>query len=207
MLISRTISLASVLCLLGAAVSAQPAQLRPAPFSRIRAAQASATPPPPLQHPPQVRSPGPHRGDWLRKYGNLPGDQAEKQLRQDKDFQRLPPEGQKKLQQRLEHFTNLPPQQKERVLNRMQLMEHLPPEQQKRVESLWQQFRGLDGGRRRAVVEQLRYLRSLPPEQRNRTMEAGQFKATFSPQEQELIHGLNDIDVQLQGMRTRGPGF
>jgi hypothetical protein len=204
---SRTIPVVAVLCLLCAAVVAQ-AELRPSPFARIRAAQA-ASPPPPLQRPPQVRSaPGPHRGDWLRRYGNLPSDQAERHLQQDKDFQRLPPERQQTLQRRLQHFTNLPPQQKQQMLNRMELIEHMPPEQQKRVESLWQQFRGLGVGRRRAVIDQLRYLRKLPAEQRNNALDAPQFKSGFNPQEQQLIRGLNDIDLQLQGMRAgRGPGF
>ena len=96
-------------------VLAQPSS-RPSPFTESGPRRPrSAAAPSGLS----VRStPGPHRGDWLRKYGNLPSDQAKRQLQQDKDFQRLPPERQQTLQRRLEHFTHLPPQQKQRVLNR-----------------------------------------------------------------------------------------
>jgi hypothetical protein len=85
----------------------------------------------------------------------------------------------------------------------MELLEHMPPDQQQRVEGLFQQFRGLGADRRLAVVQQLRLLRTLPPEQRSRVMNSGQFKSGFSPQEQQIIRGLNDIRVP----GPRGPGF
>ena len=168
-------------------------QTRPAQLVRTQGGQSQ-------YQPPRVG----HRGDWLRKYGNLPSEQATRQLQQDKDFQRLPADRQQELQQRLQHFNSLPPQQKQRVLNRMALMEHLPPEQQKRMEGLWQQFRGLDPARRRAVTQQLRSLSGLPPEQRSKVLESEQFKAGFNPQEQQLVRGLDEIHVQLHGTKDTG---
>ena len=186
----RAIAVAAVCCLMLASVQAQPQS--GGQFKRTQAAQGNA--PSGQYQPPRVG----HRGDWLRKYGNLPSDQAKKQLQEDKDFQRLPPERQQTLQQRLEHFNNLPPQQKQRVLNRMALIERLPADQQKQLDSLWQQFRGMDEGRRRAMMQQLLQLRSQAPDQRGKTLESEQFKTAFNPQEQQIIRGLSNIDVQLQ---------
>ncbi len=151
----------------------------------------------------RMRSPGPHRGDWLRQYGSLPSDQMRRQLEQDKTFQSLPAERQQILRQRLDHFSSLPPDKRQKILNRMEMLEHMPPEQQQRVEGLFQQFRSLRPDRRQAVVQQLRQLRSLPPEQRNRVIDSGQFKSGFDPQERQLIRGLNEI--QIPGPRR--PGF
>jgi len=149
------------------------------------------------------RGPGPHRGDWLRRYGNLPSDQMKRQLEQDKDFQNLPVERQQQLRQGLDRFSSLPPDKRQRVLNRMEMLEHLPPDQQQRLEGLFQQFRSLGPDRRQAVIRQLRQLRSLPAEQRSKALESGQFKSGFNQQEQQIIRGLNEIKVP----GARGPGF
>lgn len=160
------------------------------------------TPPPPQFRP---RGEGPHRGDWLRKYGSLPPDQMQKQLEQDKQFQALTPDNKERLRQGLERFNELPPEKKQRVLNRMELLEHMPPDQQKRAEGLFQQFRGLDGERRQLVIQQLRRLRALPPDQRSRVFDSEKFKSGFSGDEQQLIRGLNELGSQLPP--PRGPGF
>lgn len=185
---------------------------RPAEGRRQQIAQSVGRGPGPQGPPPgsngqqgyQLRGPGPHRGDWLRRYGSLPSDQMRKQLEQDKDFQGLPSERQQMLRQRLERFSSLPPDKRQQVLNRMELLEHMPPEQQQRVEGLFQQFRSLGPDRRQAVVQQLRQLRGLPPDQRSKALESGQFKSGFSPQEQQIIRGLNEIRVPPG---ARGPGF
>ncbi len=179
-----------------------PIALRPGGRQRVQLAQSVGRPAPhnPSGAPNQaqgyrMRGPGPHRGNWLRQYGNLPSDQMRRQLEQDKTFQSLPPERQQMLRQRLDHFSSLPPDKRQQVLNRMEMLKHMPPEQQQRVEGLFQQFRTLRPDRRQAVVQRLRELRSLPPEQRNRAFDSGQFKTGFSPQEQQLIRGLNEIRV------------
>ena len=60
------------------------------------------------------RGPGPHRGDWLRKYGNLPPSQQEQQLKQDPGFRNLSPEKQNQLLDRLHYFNSQPPRRRRR---------------------------------------------------------------------------------------------
>ena len=79
-----------------------PMGLRPAAGRRQQLAQFVGRGPAPSGPPAgfngqqgfRPRGPGPHRGDWLRRYGNLPSDQMRRQLEQDKDFQSLPAERQ-----------------------------------------------------------------------------------------------------------------
>ncbi len=75
----------------------------------------------------QPKGPGPHRGDWLRKYGNLPPTEQEQQLRQDPGFRNLPPDRQNQLLDRLRNFNSQPPQKKAQILDRMETFEHMTP--------------------------------------------------------------------------------
>src|ERR1035437_732119 len=78
---------------------------------------------------PHLNGPGPHRGDWLRKYMALPPAQQEKQLQQDPSFRNLPPEKQNHLLDRLRNFNSQPPEKKVKILDRMATFEHMTPEQ------------------------------------------------------------------------------
>ena len=57
-----------------------------------------------------LNGPGPHKGDWLRKYFALPANQQEQKLEQDPAFRTLPPERQQHLLDRLRKFNSEPPQ-------------------------------------------------------------------------------------------------
>src|SRR5512135_2985339 len=75
---------------------------------QARAYQAQRPAPGPRQ---QARPrPAGHAGDWLRRYKDLPPAEQERALRNDPGFNRLPPQRQQMLRDRLQHFSNLPPQ-------------------------------------------------------------------------------------------------
>ena len=152
--------------------------------------------PPPSIHPnPQfhVNGPGPHRGDWLRKYGDLPAPQQERQLRQDPNFRNLPPEQQQHLLDTLHSFDNLPPDRKATLLNRMETFEHLTPQQQQQARGLFQRYRSLPEDRRGKVSQAYRELQGLSPEQRSQLLNSEQFRSTFSDEERELLRGMADL--------------
>src|SRR6185437_16699796 len=58
----------------------------------------------------QPKGPGPHRGDWLRKYMTLPPHQQEQQLQSDPAFRSLPPDRQNHLLDRLRKFNSQSPE-------------------------------------------------------------------------------------------------
>jgi hypothetical protein len=66
-----------------------------------------------------LNGPGPHKGDWLRKYFSLPANQQEQQLQQDPAFRTLTPDKQQHLLDRLRKFNSEPPQKKQQIFNRM----------------------------------------------------------------------------------------
>ena len=71
----------------------------------------------------------PHIGQWLKKNQNLTVNQQEQALKDDPEFQKLPPQQQQHLIDRLHQFNNLSPEERQKMLMRMDLFEHLTPEQ------------------------------------------------------------------------------
>lgn len=142
------------------------------------------------------RGPGPHRGDWLRKYGNLPPSQQEQQLKQDPGFRNLSPDKQNQLLDRLRDFNNQPPEKKAQILNRMETFEHLTPEQQANARNLFQQYHSLAEDQRSKVSQAYRRLRGMPPEARNRALESEEYRNNFTDEQRELLRGMTDLNLQ-----------
>src|SRR5664280_811457 len=77
---------------------------------------------------PHLNGPGPHRGDWLRKYMTLPPAQQEKQLQQDPSFRNLPPEQQTATRNLFQRYRNLPDDQKSKVSQAYRRLRGMPPQ-------------------------------------------------------------------------------
>lgn len=142
---------------------------------------------------PRLRGPGPHNGDWLRRFGNMPEQDQRKQLQSDPNFQRLPKERQQQLMQRLDSYNRMSPEQKERVLNRMEMWEHLSPEQRGRARELFQQFRQFGPDSRQRVNSALRRLRGMPPNARQNFYNSDEFRTNYNEGEQNVIKGLSEL--------------
>ncbi len=142
---------------------------------------------------PGNRGPGRHGGDWLRKMHNLPADQQERALQNDPEFQRLSPEAQARLRERLRQFNKLSPEQRERMLNRWEQFEHLTPEQQQQARRLHQRMRELPEARRRMMYRALQHLRDMPAGERQRVLASDRFRNMFSDEERNLLRGMAEM--------------
>ncbi len=143
-----------------------------------------------------LNGPGPHRGDWLRKYMALPPQQQERQLQQDPSFRSLPPEKQNHLLDRLRNFNSQPPEQKTRILNRMETFEHMTPEQQTAARSLFQRYRNLPDDQKGKVSQAYRRLRGMPPQARNQLLSSDEFRNNYTDDERDLLRGMTDLNVE-----------
>ena len=167
----------------------------------------SASPPPRNAAPPpsspnsnnsyqfHPQGPGPHNGDWLRKYGSLPPSQQEQQLQHDPGFRSLPQQKQNQLLDRLRNFNSQPPQKKAQILNRMENFEHMTPEQQANARNLFQQYHNLPEDQRSKVSQAYRRLRGMPPDSRNQLLNSDEFRNDFSEEQRELLRGMTDLNV------------
>lgn len=143
----------------------------------------------------QPKGPGPHRGDWLRKYGNLPPTQQEQQLKQDPGFRNLPPDKQNQLLDRLHNFNSQPPEKKAQILDRMETYEHMTPAQQANARNLFQQYHNLPEDQRAKVSQAYRRLRGMPPEAQNRLLNSEEFRNSYSDEQRELLRGMTGLNL------------
>jgi hypothetical protein len=141
----------------------------------------------------KLNGPGPHKGDWLRKYFGLPPAQREQTLEKDPSFQALPPDTQKHLLDRLRTFNSLPSDKQQKILNRMEIYEHLPPEKQTEANTLYQQYHSLPSDQRSQVSQAFRKMKEMSPEQRTQYMNSNEFQSSFNDQQRDLLRGMSDL--------------
>jgi hypothetical protein len=140
-----------------------------------------------------LKGPGPHKGDWLRKYFGMSPSQQEKTLEQDPVFKSLPADKQEHLLNRLRSFNSLPPNKQQAILNRMETYEHLPPEKQAEARTLFQQYHGLPPDQKTQLSQAYHKLRGMTPEQRTQYMNSDEFRNSFDDQQRELLRGMNGL--------------
>ena len=149
---------------------------------------------PPGGQPGNPQGNGEHLGSWMRQHqSQSPADQ-ERALRQEQGFNRLAPQQQQNLVNRLHQLDQMPPQQRERTLQRVENMERLSPERRQAVRSSAQQLGMLPQDRKRMVQKAFRDLRDMPPEQRNAVMNSPQFAGQFSAQERSIMGNLLTVE-------------
>ena len=140
-----------------------------------------------------LKGPGPHKGDWLRKYFRMSPSQREQTLEQDPTFKALPPDKQQHLLDRLRSFNSMAPDKQQQILNRMETYEHLPPEKQAEARSLFQQYHSLPTDQKTQLSHEYRKLRNMPPEQRAQYLNSDEFRNSFNDQQRELLRGMNEL--------------
>src|SRR5271167_1617137 len=143
----------------------------------------------------QPKGPGPHRGDWLRKYGNLPPSEQEQQLKQDPGFRNLSPDKQNQLLDRLRKFNSQPPEKKAQILDRMETYEHMTPSQQASARNLFQRYHNLPEDQKGKVSQAYRRLRGMPPDARSQLLNSDEFRNNFSDEQRDLLRGMTDLNI------------
>jgi Protein of unknown function (DUF3106) len=142
------------------------------------------------------RGPGPHRGDWLRQYMNLPPEQQEQQLQRDPSFRSLPPDKQNHLLDRLRNFNRQPAAKKAQILDRMETFEHMTPEQQANARNLFRRYQSLPEDQRNRVSQAYHRLRGMPPEPRERLLNSEEFRNNFTEDQRDLLRGMTDLNIE-----------
>lgn len=170
---SRIFKLAGVALLVGSA--ALLAQKRDAPPRAPQGAGPRSGRAPKLGNPANV----------VRRLMQMTPEERERFL------ERLPPERQAEIRQRLQQFQSLPPEEQERRLQLSQMFESLPPATRQLVRRQIQAFNQLPPERRRMVGAAFQRLRRLPPEERQARMESPQFRNRFTLEEQQMLADLS----------------
>lgn len=170
---------------------------------------ASAPPPPPPQ--PHVAAPAPrgpeqpgyarpnsqpkpagqqHLNEWLRQNQGISTQEQISRLQREPGFNRLPPDQQRRLVQRLRQVDQMPPEQRRRVLEHIENMERLSPPQQQAVRWSASRLGQLPPSRQQAVREAIRSLRDVPPPYRQAQLYSPRYAAQLTPEERGIVGNL-----------------
>ncbi|HEY2845037.1 MAG TPA: DUF3106 domain-containing protein [Bryobacteraceae bacterium] len=107
-------------------------------------------------------------------------------------LEKLPPQRQALIRERLEKFDRLPKAEQERRLRLGEIFANLPPDKQDLVRHQIQAFNQLPDDRRRLVGAAFQRLRRLPESQRRELLASERFRSRFSSAEQQMIADLSE---------------
>jgi hypothetical protein len=111
----------------------------------------------------------------------------------DRALEKLPPRLQQQLRTQLQRFDAMPKPQQEIMIRRAERYAALTQEQQAAIRRQLVALRDLPQERRTAVNRALRRLGSMSDEQRLKVVAGDDFKARFSPEEQQIIADLSEV--------------
>lgn len=106
-------------------------------------------------------------------------------------IEKLPPDRQTQLRERLAQFDSLPKPEQERRLQLGQIFASLPLDKQEVVRRQIQAFNQLPDDRRREVASAFQRLRRLRESEREVRMAAPAFRNRFTPSEQQMLADLS----------------
>jgi hypothetical protein len=110
---------------------------------------------------------------------------------QERLMERANPQQQERMREAIDRYNRLPPAARQRLLRQYQMLKGLPVPQQVQISHQFQAFNQLPEDRRWAVGQELIRLHRMPPEERDARLEGEDFKARYSPGEQQILRGLS----------------
>ncbi len=171
----------------------------PASPPRITAPRAAPSPHPPAAGPahptPQPRPPGQqHLNEWMQRNQGLTAQEQVNRLHQEPGFNRLTPQQQDKVTDRLKQLRQMPPEQRQRYLERVENMERLSPPQQAQVRGSARTLGQLPPDRQQVVKEAIRNLRNVPPGLRQTELNSPGYVHQLTPQERGIAQSLLSVE-------------
>ena len=125
-------------------------------------------------------------GTLVRQLMRMTPEQRERAL------EKLPPQRQAEIRERLQQFDNLPKAEQERRLQLSEIFAALPPEKQDLVRRQIRAFNQLPDDRRRMVGAAFQRLRRMAENERQARLASSQFQSRFTPAERQIIADLSE---------------
>jgi len=111
----------------------------------------------------------------------------------ERELAKLPPARARLIRQRLRLYNSLPPEEKQALTERYHAFSQLPPDKQDIVRQRLREFHQLPPDRRVTVNGEVRRFRSMPEAQRQEVLNSQEFRARFSPTEQQIIRDISTL--------------
>jgi hypothetical protein len=135
------------------------------------------------------------KGPPVPRFGN-PGNVVQQLMQmtpeqRERALEKLPPQRQAQIRQRLQQFDSLPKQQQERRLAQLRELASLPPETQTLVRRQMQAFNQLPDDRKQVVGPEMQRLRRMSESERQARIASEGFQNRFSPGEQQILSDIS----------------
>jgi hypothetical protein len=108
----------------------------------------------------------------------------------ERELAKLPPARARLIRQRIQRYNQMNPDEQQALRGRYQTFSQLPPDRQQIVRDRLREFRQLPVARRPVVHAEIEQLRLLQEAQRQARLNGDEFRARYSPQEQQIIRDL-----------------
>ena len=146
--------------------------------------------------PPAAKNPQAPRMGGAPRLGN-PGNPVERLMamppeRREQVLEKLPPQQQANLRQRLDRFDKLPAAERARLNQMWNTFNNLPPEKQAIVTRQMQAFNSLPEERREDLKPVLQRLRLMPEDRRSALLNSEGFKNRFSASELQMLSDISE---------------
>lgn len=142
---------------------------------------------------------------WVENLREMPPEEQERFLQNNRVFQNLPPLRRAQLRKNLENWNKLSPDQRDGIRDREQILERMTPAQRLYLrDTLLPKWQEMPQDRRKLINGRLHILQQMGPGPQHAALADPKFMQGLSPDEQSMLRGLNSLR-NPSGVGPSGP--
>ena len=131
---------------------------------------------------------------WVENLREMPPEQQQQFMQNNRVFQNLPPERQAQIRKNLEKWNQLSPDERQEIRERAQILESMTPQQRQYLRNtLLPRWQEMPQERRQAINGRLRILQTMGPGAQQAALADPKFMQGLSPDEQSMLRDLNSF--------------
>ena len=131
---------------------------------------------------------------WVQNLREMPPQEQERFLQNNRVFQNLAPERQAQIRKNLENWNRLSPEERDEIRERAQVLGRMTPEQKQYLRNtLLPRWQEMPQERRQAINRHLRILQTMGPAAQQAALADPKFVQDLNPDEQSMLRDLNSF--------------
>jgi hypothetical protein len=131
---------------------------------------------------------------WVENLREMPPEEQERFLQNNRAFQNLVPERQAQIRKNLENWNKLTPAERDAIRQRAEILDRMTPAQRVYLRNtLLPKWQAMPADRRQAINGRLRILQSMGPGAQEAALADPKFMQGLSPDEQSMLRDLNSF--------------
>ena len=185
-------------------IAAKPASAQSYGFPHLRyVTQKQPAHPPPAPHSnnggavkgqPNLRGMAGLPPKWVENLRDMPPEEQQRFMQNNRVFQNLPPERQAQIRKNLENWNRLSPEERDAIRERAEILERMTPAQRQYLRNtLLPRWQEMAPERRQVINGRLRILQTMGPAAQQAALADPKFMQGLSLDEQSMLRDLNSF--------------